>query len=177
VTSPISLTLAIVCVVLFVLINAATTWVRTRQLVAGGTVTAAEARRFVIGVTLAYAVALSPAVVVLPLLSRWTAAACAAGTGAPPATLVIYGWFLWSLLWILVLLIWVRWAHGAEYLARFWPSLSRGRGPVTPTTPKQIRSTVSLLALFALLGGIAGAVAMNHNPPTASCPAIERSVQ
>jgi hypothetical protein len=177
VTSPISVTLSIVCVVLFVLINAGTTWVRTRQLVTAGAVTATEARRFVIGVTLAYAVALSPAVVVLPLLSRWTATACAAGTGAPSATLVIYGWFLWSLLWILVLLVWVRWSGGAEYLARFWPSLSRGRGPVTPTTPKQIRSTVSLLAVVAILGGIAGSVAMHRNPPTTNCPGIEQSAQ
>jgi hypothetical protein len=124
-------------------------------------------------VTAAYALALSPAIVVLPLLSRWTVPSCAAGPAVPGARLVIYGWFLWTTFWILALLIWVRWAGGADYLARFWPSLARGRGPVTPTTPKQIRTTVSILAAVAIVGSIGGSLAMRHGPPSTNC-GVER---
>jgi hypothetical protein len=148
-----------------VLSNGVNVWLRTRGLVSAGTVTQAEARQFVVRATVALSLFFCPIVIVV-MMSIPSQMACRNGVVAQSLFL---GFFLWGALWIAALFLWVRLGSGADYLVRFWPSVTRGGlWASKPATPASIRRSVSIMAAVAVIGCIS-AIAIVTFGTHASC--------
>jgi hypothetical protein len=163
-TSHFPLPVSIGALAFIALTNGWNSWARSRPLVAAGTVTKAEARRFAVGAAAIAALVVCPVLLALPWAVRSPASNCAVNDAMGR---VMTGWVLWTECWLLVLLVWVRLGRGADYLARFSPTFGRGWGwgLRKPSTPQQIRFWVSLLAAFWTISGVGTVASLAYHGP------------